>query len=520
MPLVNPVPKLNVPSYYPVLAPPNSIDYTSKDWLGFVTSMLNYAQVVMPQWDTSSEGDFGVMIVELVAYIMDILSFYGDRLSQEAYLPTATQRLSILNLAQLLGYVPTNGAPATGTVSFQNTTGTQISLPAGTQVSSSFNTTSDQPVIYETNIGINVPANTTVNNVAVTQGVTFVQQSIGVSDGTAAQSFQIPQAGVEDGSVEIFIGGLNTSLLTQWDQVTFLVDAGPQDTSYSLFVDENQLTNVQFGDNVNGLIPAIGLTIFATYTIGVGSAGNVAAGNVGAMVTAIPGIQVPFQSPTSTLYQSSAMTGGSDPETNDQIRANAPLSYTTQQRAVSLVDFQNLALQVPGVLMANAVANHSTSVTLYILGPNYQAPSIALTNAVLNYFGTALAPSPSPIPKMLAGVTLSVGAPSMILVDAGSNANNITLQVLPNYNQGVVVQNVTTALEAALSPPNTSFGDLLQISTLYSAVMGVQGVAYAIIPVMTREDVTQANTNPIQFRQSEIPVAGNVYINASGGIIT
>lgn len=512
MAIVNPVPAPQVPAYYPVLQPPTSIDYTSKDWLGFVTSMLNYAQVIMPQWDTSSEGDFGVMIVEAVAYIMDILSFYGDRLTQEAYLPTATQRLSILNLAQLLGYVPTNGSPSIGTVTFQNTTGSPVNLPAGTQVASTFDATSDQPVIFETNSGVTVPANGTVTT-GVTQGITFVQQSIGISDGTAAQSFQIPQAGVEDRSVKIFVGGVNTSLLTQWNQVTFLVDAQPQDQVYSLFVDQNQITNVQFGDNINGTIPGIGLTIYATYTVGVGSAGNLPAGNVGALVSAISGIQVPFQSAGSTLYQSSAMTGGSDPETNDQIRTNAPLSYTTQQRAVSLTDFANLALQVPGVLVANAVANHSTSVTLYILGPNYQAAATALQQAVLTYFN-------GPPPKMLAGVTLSIGTPAMIAVDAGSNSTNIQLQVLPNFNQGVVVQNVTTALQAALSPPNTTFGDLLQVSSLYSAIMAVQGVAWVVVPVMTREDITQANTNPIQFRQSEIPTAGSIFITASGGIIT
>jgi uncharacterized phage protein gp47/JayE len=475
--------------------------------------MLNYAKIIMPQWDTSSEGDFGVMLVELVAYLGDILSFYGDRLTQEAYLPTATQRLSILNLARLLGYVPTNGSPATGTISVQNTTGTSINVPAGTQVASIFNTSADQPIIYETNVGITVPANSTTANVGVTQGITFIQQIIGVSDGTAAQSFQIPQSNVEDGSVTIYVAGINTTNLIQWNQVTFLVDAGPNDQSYSLFVDENQITNIQFGDNINGAIPGIGLTVFASYTIGAGSAGNQPGGVVGTLVNPINGIQIPLQSPTSTLYVSSAMTGGSDPETNDQIRANAPLSYTTQQRAVSLTDFANLALQVPGVLMANAVSNHSTSVSLYVLGPNYQAASTALSQAILSYFQ-------GPPPKMLAGVSLNIGVPAMILVDAGSNASNIQLQVLPNFNQGVVVQNVTTALQAALSPPNTSFGELLQVSTLYSAVTSVPGVAWAVIPVMTREDVTQANTNPIQFRQSEIPTAGNVYITASGGIIT
>jgi uncharacterized phage protein gp47/JayE len=512
MALVNPVPAAQVPAFYPVLQPPASIDYTSKDWLGFVTSMLNYAQIILPQWDTSSEGDFGVMLVETLAYALDILSFYGDRLTQEAYLPTATQRLSILNLARLLGYVPTNGSPATGTVTFQNSTGTAIVVPSDTQVASLFNTAADQPIIYETNAAVTVPANGTAV-ASVTQGISYTQQIIGVSNGTAAQSFQIPQANVEDGTVTVFVAGINTTNLIQWNQVTFLVDAGPNDLSYSLFVDENQITNIQFGDNINGAIPGIGLTIYASYTIGAGSAGNQPAGTVGALVTAINGISVPLQSATSTLYNSSAMAGGSDPETNDQIRANAPLSYTTQQRAVSLIDFTNLALQVPGVLEANAVANHSTSVSLYVLGPNYQPATTVLQQAILNYFN-------GPPPKMLAGVTLSIGTPALILVDAGSSGSNIQLQVLPNFNQGIVVQNVTTALQAALSPPNTSFGELLQVSTLYSAVMSVPGVAWVIIPVMTREDVTQANVNPIQFRQSEIPVAGNVYITAAGGIVT
>lgn len=490
---------------FPVLSPPASIDYTSKDWSGFVTSMINYANVIMPEWDTSSEGDFGVMLVELFAYMGDILSFYGDRLTQEAYLPTATQRLSILNIAQLLGYIPSNGSAATGTITFQNTTSSNIIIPAGTQLSSSFVTTVDQPVIYETNSNLTVPANGTAT-VAVTQGVTYTQILIGTSDGTSGQSFAIPQSNVEDGSVIIYVQGQLTPI--QWNQTDFLVDAGPDDPDYSIFVDENQITNIQFGDNITGEIPGVGLNIYATYTVGVGSAGNLPAGNVGIIVESITGIIVPFQSAGSTLYQSSIMSGGSDPETNDQIRANAPQAYATQFRAVSVQDYSNLALNVPGVLLASATGNHSTSITLYVLGPNYLAPSTGLQANILNYFNG----------KTLAGVTLSLGTPALIPVDVGSVGTNVQLQVLPNYSQAVVVQNVTTAVQSVLSPPNTSFGMQLNVSAIYSAITQVTGVAYVLIPIMTRQDITQTNTNPIQFRPSEVPTAGNFYVTASGGI--
>lgn len=492
-------------SIFPVLTPPTAIDYTSKDWSGFVTSMINYASVIMPEWDTSSEGDFGVMLVELFAYMGDILSFYGDRLTQEAYLPTATQRLSLLNLARLLGYIPTNGFAATGTVTFQNTTSSTKIVPAKTQVSSSFATSIDQPVIYETNSDLSVPANSTAS-VGVTQGITSTNVLIGTSDGTAGQSFQIPQANVEDGTVTVFVEGQLG--LDQWNQVSFLVDADQDDPVYSIFVDENQLTNIQFGDNINGEIPGVGLNIFATYTVGVGSAGNLPAGNVGTMTETITGIIVPFQSPGSTLYQSTQMSGGANPETNDQIRTNAPKAYATQYRAVSTQDFANLALNVPGVLLASATANHSTSVTLFVLGPNYLAPSQGLKNNILAYFNG----------KTLAGVTLSIGTPGLISVDIGSIATPVTLQVLPNFSQAVVVQNVTTAIQSLLSPPSTSFGMLLNVSSVYNVIMQVAGVSYVIIPVMTRQDTPQANTNPLQFRPSEIPVSGNFIVTASGGI--
>jgi uncharacterized phage protein gp47/JayE len=279
---------------------------------------------------------------------------------------------------------------------------------------------------------------------------------------------------------------------------------------WTSFTNANGFTSIQFGDNINGAIPGIGLTVYATYTIGVGSAGNQPSGSVGIFVTPVTGVFVPFQSAGSTLFQSSAMTGGSDPETNDQIRANAPQSYSVQQRAVSSGDFAALALNVPGALMTEAVANHATSVTLFALGPNYQPADSGLQANILSYFQG----------KTLSGVSLTIGSPDLVPVDVGTSDTGITLQVMPNYNQGVVVANVTTAMQAVLSPPNSQFGMLIQVSSLYSAVMSVPGVEYTIINVMTREDVTQANTNPIQFRQSEIPVSGNIYISPSGGILT
>ena len=130
-----------IPQTSPSIQIPTTIDYTSRDYMGMMNSLLIYASQAFPDWSPQSQGDIGVMLLELFAYIGDINSYYTDRVMQEAYLPTATQRQSLLNIAGLLGYVPSNGTPATGTVTFQtDNPGSAVVIPEGTVVQSNFNT--------------------------------------------------------------------------------------------------------------------------------------------------------------------------------------------------------------------------------------------------------------------------------------------------------------------------------------------------------------------------------------------
>jgi hypothetical protein len=43
------------------------------------------------QWLEGTPGDYQTMFVELWAYLADILTFYQERIANEAYIPTATQ---------------------------------------------------------------------------------------------------------------------------------------------------------------------------------------------------------------------------------------------------------------------------------------------------------------------------------------------------------------------------------------------------------------------------------------------
>ena len=64
------------------------IDYLTKDYEGFRQAMLDQIPLRLPQWTDRSESDFGVVLIELFAYVADILSYYQDRVANEAYLAT------------------------------------------------------------------------------------------------------------------------------------------------------------------------------------------------------------------------------------------------------------------------------------------------------------------------------------------------------------------------------------------------------------------------------------------------
>jgi hypothetical protein len=53
---------------------------------------------------TRDTGDFSIALLDGWATVADVLTFYQERIANEGFLRTATERRSILELARLLGY--------------------------------------------------------------------------------------------------------------------------------------------------------------------------------------------------------------------------------------------------------------------------------------------------------------------------------------------------------------------------------------------------------------------------------
>jgi uncharacterized phage protein gp47/JayE len=87
-------------------------------------------------WTARTSDDYGIAVLEMWAYLADILAFYQERIANEAFLPTALLRESVLRLAALLGYEPAPGAAATTHLAFILEKDKQVRIPAGLRVQS------------------------------------------------------------------------------------------------------------------------------------------------------------------------------------------------------------------------------------------------------------------------------------------------------------------------------------------------------------------------------------------------
>lgn len=450
----------------PVSNIPVSVDYTSKDYYSIREELIQRIQDRLPNWKASDPADFGVALVEAFAYMSDILSYYIDRNANEAFISTATQRNSVLNIAKNYGYTPAGYRQALVGVTFTNTSATEVTIPSGSVVSGElviedtvntvyFTTLADAVVAEQTG---SVPGTTTVTAshgrsvVLVSDDATADGELIGTSDGLPGMSFELGETPVVENSLEVYVQ--DGPVFIKWKEVQHLTDYGPNDQVYTSSLDEDDIVTVSFGDGVSGSIPTLYSEIRAKYTVGGGNEGNVDAGILNTL-SYIPGLSesqlTALQADISVTNTETAFAG-TDPESTEQVRTAAPLSLRANNRAVTLQDFGTLALSVTGIGKANATASVWSSVTVYIAPTRTardvdNAPGLDdLGNPTTEYDRLKSDLETFYEGKTLIGTTVTVSPPVYIDV-------NVTIQ----YTK--LTQYTTTEIETAIKQKMvTSFG--------------------------------------------------------------
>jgi Baseplate J-like protein len=379
------------------------IDYMARDAGSFLQSMRALIPEKLPEWtDYESEADFGSVLLELFAHMGDILSYYQDRVANESFLGTAQERRSIIQHLRLIGYTLSTATPASATLT--------LSVPAPVtdvmtiRPGDAFATKSQpkRPSVRFEYTGkhdlvINwqaLPVNPATNRkeyvgLPVEEGRMLKDQVLGTADGTPNQRYTLAHSGLilrslgqgrtinEDIVLVTDLGGV----AEKWTLQENLAFSREGQRNYVIEIDEDERATLIFGDGLLGAIPPTGAILRATYRVGGGSQGNVAADTIQTIIDAqellLLGGKVTNPMPA---------TGGAERESIEHAVSHAPQVFRSLKRAVTAQDYEALALDFKGVGKVLAEGTSWNVVTLFVAPAGGGHVSDVLEANLLAYF--------------------------------------------------------------------------------------------------------------------------------------
>jgi hypothetical protein len=170
-----------------------------------------------------------------------------------------------------------------------------------------------------------------------------------------------------------------------WHEVDDLTDAAPDERAFSL---DDETGDVTFGDGRNGRIPPIGRDVIMAehYQRGGGERANaVKAWSRINLISPIQGVE--------TVFAPDAAAGGSDPQTDENVVRFAPANQRIRDRALSLRDFETLALQQSAEIAQARARRAGSGVSLVIVMRGRDpTPSPRVRRELVNRLSSRAAP--------------------------------------------------------------------------------------------------------------------------------
>ena len=289
--------------------------------------------------DYDFEGSGLSALLDVLAYNTHYLGFNANMLANEMFLDSSQLRSSVVSHAKTLGYTTRSAIAAKATVDvFLNTSNTSATMPAGTVFTSSVGETSYQFVTIQNVTASLTGSSITFGNVDIYEG-SYVSTRYTADTQNVEQRFIINDDRADTTTITITVQ--NSATDTTLNTYTLATDiAGLTSTSNVYFIQEVEdgKYEVYFGDGILGNKIEDGNIIIINYVVTNKGAANSA--SVFVSSTAIDTVN------SVNIRTVSPAAGGSEPETIESIKFNAPLDYASQGRCVTTEDYKTYVKQL------------------------------------------------------------------------------------------------------------------------------------------------------------------------------
>ena len=486
-------------------------DYFLKDFATIRTEMIARLPVISEGKLTDlNESSVSVTLVETFAGIGDMLAFYLDSNALEAFLPTVRQPENVYRLTKLIGYRvrETTSARAKVRFSLADALTEEVFIPKGTQIGTSAGGGAGSEGLFLTDENTTIPIGDTDSElVDAVQGYRYVESFL--SGGTAGQFVVLDTDKVDIDTIEVRTGNI------KWEQVDSFLYSETNDYVYVVETDYLGVTRIFFGDGKYGRIPSVGETISVAYLRSSGSLGNVGAGAIGLIFSDIRTVSTGAVLSGVSVTNPAPAAGGSDRQSLEQVKTNAPGSLSALYRPLTKGDYNALIARLGGVQHVNVWGEQEED------PPSYEN---------MNWANVCLVPTGGGLPsenlRSIVRDYLLEWQPITVrirFIDPEYIYLNVDMDVAvtPGYSQEDVRIQVTDAVRTFFQLENVRFGQDIRTSTFYKMAMEIEGVDHVFVndfEEVAEDDTTTDLGQEAILQKWQIPVLNAFSVTMSEAV--
>jgi hypothetical protein len=325
----------------------NNLNVTELDFDQIKDNLKNFLKSQSEYNDYDFDGSGLSVLLDVLAYNTHYNAVNAHYSLNEAFLDSAQIRGNVVTRAKLLGYTPRSVLSPRATVNIviditgedSNTqaNNTSLVLPRGTKLKTNVGGESYDFVVLNNYTVDNVGNKFTFNNVEIVEG-TYKTILYRVDNDIENQKFQLGEQDGDTSTLRVRVQQNEDSLgYDVYNRFESLLNVDSVTQVYYLQENPSEYFEVFFGDGVIGRKPVNNNIVTLDYIFTNGSDANGA--SVFSLNDTVGGFAV---NSVSTVSEAS---GGTEKETAESIRFNAPLTFTTQNRAVTAQDYRAIILK-------------------------------------------------------------------------------------------------------------------------------------------------------------------------------
>lgn len=305
------------------------------------------------------EGSTLNILLDILAYNTHYQAFYNNIAFNEAFLDTAQNRSSVVSIAKALGYTPKSATSAVCSVEvFKNATSNGSIVSNGTTNPyvlpkyTLFKTNKEGAVYYFRSLAdaVFVPATYNSNGIATS----YSTGPINIKEGTLKtvshvingsnpfEKISIVSQTIDTETINVIVSRSvndSTGSLELWTEAKNITEIDGNSNVYFLEEGPDGNYRIYFGDGIIGKKLQDGNLITIQFLECSGEDGN----NIG--INDAQNARIFTITSDATVNRVEVITpgfGGGQKETISSIRYNAPKMFTTQERAVTVSDYENI----------------------------------------------------------------------------------------------------------------------------------------------------------------------------------